>query len=723
MSDRDLHVIYALAGNGSTGDDLIQDGWIRYLSDEAPDTRIILHSPSSGLLPYYLDRRNVLVDPFLPSLDARGGRAAAAGRAGRAGVAELLARGEAAAGMILDRYPEWRRLLERVRVFHVAGGDDGSDRLPQIVRYVGLVAALGRTLGTPVVATGFGLTPREDEADALRSVLSGFTTLDVRDSESLAAAAALGLGNASVSCDDTFIAAVRAAPRRPGGKGRLFVNIQSDGGLDARHDALVGAMSTLVADARQAGRQAVYVSFADRSDRVFWRRLAGAGVRLPLLTHADLLRDGLPFGPEDICITSRYHCHLLAARLGARGLVVEAADGPDAATHRPLAGLGTNWPGFFERLEASGAVDLGALDAPAIDEAALVALKRQVAGTHLIAPAALPSAAASAAPRSASAPAGRLASPASPPPPAPPVVSRRGKIGVLVRTHYFDRSIELLHEKWSRILPGAVGILMDDTRGPIDTGDLPKVSFDLAALEARGLPNLPPGRAAWHCGDYVMAAVEPHMDEDDFVFVVENDAVPGIADAQRWRQILAEIATHDLAATRYGSRGRNWSWRKGVDNVYGGGPIYGALIIALGFTRATARLMTERRIEIGEARRREGFEDWPFCELFVGMEAHRANLRVANLKTWFPDIDTTLSTSSPYWFDAVIGEDATDTIYHPAVVSREKYLAKIVTLIRNRNRPELIEEKLASLGRLTPPERRRLAAVRRRMEALQAAAT
>lgn len=292
---------------------------------------------------------------------------------------------------------------------------------------------------------------------------------------------------------------------------------------------------------------------------------------------------------------------------------------------------------------------------------------------------------------------------------------------ILIRTHYFDDTIARLHEKWSRILPDGVGILMDETRGPIDVAGLPKVVFDLKALEARGLPAWPEGKAAWHCGDYVMGAVEPHMADDDFVLVVENDAVPGIASLDRWRSVIADLARHDLAVYRYRLRAAGWMWLRNVERVYGPGRQFGAIIVVLGFTKATARLMTARRIEIAEARRREGFDDWPHCELFVGAEAKRAKLAVADIGIELPSVRETLTTARPYLFDDIIGDDTVDTIYHPVTNNREKYIAKVCVLIRGRTPAEIVHAKIARLGELTAAEQRRLDVVRRRVAEERAA--
>lgn len=294
---------------------------------------------------------------------------------------------------------------------------------------------------------------------------------------------------------------------------------------------------------------------------------------------------------------------------------------------------------------------------------------------------------------------------------------------ILIRTHYFDDTITRLYEKWSRILPNRVGILMDETRGPIDVAGLPKISFDLAKLATIGLPALPPERTAWHCGDYVMAAVGPLMQDDEFAIVIENDAVPGIASVSNWRAVIDTLSQSDLAVSRFAFRGRKWKWQRNVQNIYGPDRQFAAMIVVQGFTKSTANHMTSRRSEIAEARRQENFDDWPNGELFVGAEAKRAGMKVADLENFIPAVKETVSTHVPYWFDDIISDDSIDTVYHPATNSRDKYIAKVGVMIAKGFSPAVVEAKVERLGKLSDAEYRRIELFRQRMKNSRTAAT
>ncbi|MFD1914277.1 hypothetical protein [Halodurantibacterium flavum] len=276
------------------------------------------------------------------------------------------------------------------------------------------------------------------------------------------------------------------------------------------------------------------------------------------------------------------------------------------------------------------------------------------------------------------------------------------KLRLLIRTHYIDPRIDFLYEKWSGVLPGRVGLLLDETNQTIDT-NYQKVSFNLNKLSEDGLPAKPEGKAAWYCGDYTMAAVASTMEDDEFCYVVENDVVPSVQDPAAWKAKLEEMSKHELVVANYKTRGRRWKWRQNLEKIYGNEDIYGALIIFLGFSKATAEFMTKRRVEISNS----GVDQWPHCEAFVGTEAALAGLDVGDVFNYFPQLSETFSTSRPYMFFDVANHDMGNTMYHPAV-DRQKYLVKMRTMIANKVPGPMLGQYLDALGPLDEAERKTL---------------
>ena len=288
------------------------------------------------------------------------------------------------------------------------------------------------------------------------------------------------------------------------------------------------------------------------------------------------------------------------------------------------------------------------------------------------------------------------------PAPQDPGLPRR--IRIFIRTHYMDDTIAELFDLWSQVLPGQVAILMDETSRVIDTGDLPKISFDLKALQRQGLPSRPEKRTAWFCGDYVMAALEPHLDPQDFALVVEGDAVPMLHDIQAWRETLARLSQGDIALTNFGLRQESWRWKRNLERLYTPDEVIGCLIVAFGFTRATANLLTRRRLAIAADLAAGRHDQWPHCEAFIATEAERLGLKITDFATELPGLRGEVSTFAPWWWDNRPADLGRNTILHPVTRDRAKFLQKIVVMLNRGDSPAEVSARIAAIGPLSPGE-------------------
>ncbi|MCW1919401.1 hypothetical protein NX862_11605 [Rhodobacter sp. KR11] len=276
---------------------------------------------------------------------------------------------------------------------------------------------------------------------------------------------------------------------------------------------------------------------------------------------------------------------------------------------------------------------------------------------------------------------------------------------LFIRSKVMDDMTAALFDLWSQVLPGQVTILMDETEGRIDTGDRPKVAFDLKDLQRQGLPTRPEDKAAWHCSDYVMAALEPHLAPQDFALVMDAAAVPVIHDPEAWRAALARLALGDLAAADLGPRPEEWRWRRGLGRIYADAEVMGCQTVVLGFTRATARAMTARRLQIAADLAAGLHDQWPHGEAFVATEALRLGLRVTDLMVEMPGLGPEFSPHAPFWWDKRPAQIGRNTLLHPVTRQRETFVANIVAMIRKSDPPRLVAERLSAILPLTDAER------------------
>lgn len=278
---------------------------------------------------------------------------------------------------------------------------------------------------------------------------------------------------------------------------------------------------------------------------------------------------------------------------------------------------------------------------------------------------------------------------------------------IYIRTHYVNHTIEELFDLWSQVLPGRVRLLIDETAGVHDAGTMPKVSYSLDTLAAMGLPDLPKGKAMWHAGDYTMAALAPIMEPDEFAIVVENDAVPVLHDIEGWRDIVSQLAEGEIAFLNFNRRHPEWFWRNNLDAIYHKDEIWGCFMMVMGFTHVTATRMMARRRQIADEIAKGVHTQWPHVEAFVATEAKRMALRLVNLDRLIPDLNQTCKVSDPYWWYAQPKGIARNTILHPVMQDRGRFLNKIENMIVRKLKVEYIASRLAPILPLSPAEHTR----------------
>ncbi|GGC91303.1 hypothetical protein GCM10010994_56310 [Chelatococcus reniformis] len=341
------------------------DRWLAHASTKSSPGQLYVNSWQDWLAARYRGSDRIVFGKHLQHPV----RAEVASLSGGDSLDDFLAAGERAASNLLAAPPAAGGILDKIESFHLAGGGYLNLITKAHFAHLSFMAALAKSLGVPIFGTGLGLMPLNG-TNRLYEVLSTFRFIEARDIESFDWLTSVGLKSVAISgLDDTFISpVVGGAPSSPR---RLIVNVQSDMGGSHLHSTLLRVMKDYIHTYSRDFSDLLYVSFFDKSDVIFHEALQQAlGISISLLNKSDLLADGLPFSPSDVVISSRFHCHLLAARCGASGLYIVARKGYYDVKHKSILDIGSGWISFLD--DPPGPSELLP---PAIDEQGQLAKK------------------------------------------------------------------------------------------------------------------------------------------------------------------------------------------------------------------------------------------------------------------------------------------------------------------------------------------------------------
>jgi hypothetical protein len=192
---------------------------------------------------------------------------------------------------------------------------------------------------------------------------------------------------------------------------------------------------------------------------------------------------------------------------------------------------------------------------------------------------------------------------------------------LLFRTHQFSAPTRAFCERLIAESGLAVTALVDESRGAVDLGELPKIGVSSRALSALGL-HLPKG-FQWRCGDYGLYLAAQAFPEVEHFWLVEYDVRIHSGEGLGAFFSAFQDDDSDLIAPMFGERGADWWWSPAMAS--GARPVYGCLFPIL---RVSARLVgagLEGRRRIGRSPVYRLF--WPNDESFLATEAMRQGFR------------------------------------------------------------------------------------------------
>ena len=290
-----------------------------------------------------------------------------------------------------DRHPAAAAFGEAVKnaeVFHIFGGGYINERWPSSSFQLGFAAALHELYGTRVATTGLGLMPLSPpgtwgEIGIFNRILSKFEIVDVRDAPSWRAISSAPGTRASNGLDDSFLAPVRG--RADDGTRTLHVVVSFGEGNAFKMAEIVSQTATVL---RPQFDRALFWRCAPGKDDLALEVFRQACPDIEVAEVGALVQEPLPVGPCDAMVTTRFHPHLLAARLGIPGYY-HADSEYYRVKHGSVVSLGSGFLPFTSETPPEGFGDAGT--EIVAKDAERVAAKRQVADAiYPPAPAAVP---------------------------------------------------------------------------------------------------------------------------------------------------------------------------------------------------------------------------------------------------------------------------------------------------------------------------------------------
>ena len=221
-----------------------------------------------------------------------------------------------------------------------------------------------------------------------------------------------------------------------------------------------------------------------------------------------------------------------------------------------------------------------------------------------------------------------------------------------------------------------VFMLCDETRGPVETGDLPKISISPQALRDLGLygevKNL-----LWRCGDYGLYVARRELPQYGAFWLVEPDV--RLNDTPPWA-ILARFPGPEAADflagwLRPAKPGWGWTRRMRAEE----GPTWRCLFSMVRLSARALDALAEARRAASEDHRKHGRDPdaWPNDEVFVASTLMRQGFTCRDFNEFGQIYD---EPGYGFWKPHTHGELETEGrpgwIYHP-VLGGARYFHKL----------------------------------------------
>lgn len=344
-----IRYLVSTAGLPNYGDELITRGWVSYLAKQCPNDEVWLDcsNPShasllfQGLHPrlHCVNTLWQLVWNATPLIDD---------------MKEAIQQVEhwiECGGTPREDYGI--DILKRAYSIHLLGGGYVNSMWRANTLLVHAVSALHKIVPqVRLFCTGLGLFPlSEVDAQNLKECFKNFEYADARDSAS-AESVGIRLGN-----DDVFLPLALGLPKQEKIGDGVFICLQQD--VVGRRDEMVDVAIECLRQSDVGDGIPLYLIEAIPPDdswslSLFRDKWSG---HVEIIPFTRLWSSGFPVSDNAIYVSSRFHIHLVAAALGAKGIVLDYKNDYYDNKHSSLFSLGTGWGNAGPGEASSASVD------------------------------------------------------------------------------------------------------------------------------------------------------------------------------------------------------------------------------------------------------------------------------------------------------------------------------------------------------------------------------
>jgi polysaccharide pyruvyl transferase WcaK-like protein len=336
-------VIYLIgtSGHPNYGDELITAAWLRHYARTWPDAEVWLDSPRPG-------QSAVLMDGLHRGLRCVDTLYHACWNSPTSSAAETIDFGARVIGEpgLIAREATGVENLSQVDLVHILGGGYINKFWPQNLALIGAARGMRQRHGTRAALTGAGLTPFVPGSEApMVAALDEFDLVDVRDVPTHSNLT-YDAPRTMMSGDDALLAFDSPPGARPiygtTGAAPTMLCLQSDM-LERPLEEIADYVVRTVKEWGVDQDPITLVECNPPADVAVAALLRPHLPQLEVLPFSFLWRGGLPAQPGQRWISTRLHCHIVAAAAGAWGVAISLSRDYYRTKHQMLLQKGSGW--------------------------------------------------------------------------------------------------------------------------------------------------------------------------------------------------------------------------------------------------------------------------------------------------------------------------------------------------------------------------------------------
>ena len=343
--------LIATAGYPNFGDEVVLKGWLKFITSRIHNAEIWVDCHSPGMLNhlFYNEFPNVHFTNFVWDviLNYAENNANESFKFGKLAWNEYK--------LVWERQSYMQLPLLESDIVHIIGTGFLNNIWAKHYGILSFVAyAPYKKVHNRKFLSGAGLMPLDTEIlDDLAVVLNKFDKIDLRDKislETLLVSQNIQNKKLTMTGDDSFLLEINPSKRI---NSMIGLCIQGDFWDMEQVELLIDNIVKYVNQLKKHGEYLIrFYELIPGIDRNFYENLQS---KLSIDEYRDFktnFNEGLDVSPNDIFISSRFHLHLLASRVGATGFWLSPHKDYYNIKHNSVQACGSNWQNFIDYKES-----------------------------------------------------------------------------------------------------------------------------------------------------------------------------------------------------------------------------------------------------------------------------------------------------------------------------------------------------------------------------------